>query len=360
MKLACTKNQLKRIGKKIRNGESLAPDEEILFSEFRKAHDKILSNFRARLNHQLAKPENKNIIFAQRLKKRETIVNKLQSRHTEMDLLRMHDIAGMRLIFKDIKTLERFRKDFHKLKAKKYIQINEVDKYDYIKNPRERTGYRGIHDVYMENTKDSIKMHMELQYRTKVQHAWSTTLEIWDSSFNREAKFENEDDDITLFFKYISELFARILEKKSFMNELTDYNLFKNIIKLDKKLRVIPKLKKIKKADYNISPLDIGDEYILLQKLIANHKKITLNIKLTDTLDINKSFDLYKELEQLYNDVVMVQVKQPQIYLTKAYNNYYNDLSDFFRYFSHAMKLLRERCPIKCKIAALIYNLYYL
>ena len=69
MKLACTKNQLKRIGKKIRNGESLAPDEEILFSEFRKAHDKILSNFRARLNHQLAKPENKNIIFAQRLKK---------------------------------------------------------------------------------------------------------------------------------------------------------------------------------------------------------------------------------------------------------------------------------------------------
>lgn len=363
MQISCTKNRLKKIGKKIRNDEILSVEDELIFSAFRKGHDKILSNFRSRINHQLSNAENKNVIFAQRLKKRDTIINKLKSRHTEMDLLRMHDIAGMRLIFNNIKSLEKFRNNFVSKDGKKYIRTNNLDKYDYIKHPRERTGYRGIHDVYEEKTDDPIKMHMELQYRTKVQHAWSTTLEIWDSTFHREAKFENESDDVTTFFKYIAELFARTLEKRSFIPELNNYELFKKIIKLDKKLDIIPKLRKIKKTNTNLSIYDVSnDEYILLQKIFENQKNITLNIKLPETKDIDASFKLYKELEELeklYNDVVMVQVKQPKKFLEKAYNNYYNDLTAFFKYYDNAIRLLKDSSPKKCGVYALFNNIKY-
>ena len=359
MQINCTKNQLRKIGKKIRNGEVLTPEEESSFAEFRKGHDKILSNFRNRLNNQLSKSENQNVIFAQRLKKRDTIVNKLKDRHKEMDLLRMHDIAGMRLIFSNIFLLEKFRNSFLSIPGKKYIRTNDLDKYNYIKRPREITGYRGIHDVYEEKTDDPIKMHMELQYRTKVQHAWSTTLEIWDSSFNRKAKFENETNDVAAFFRYVSELFARKLEKSSFMQELTDFELFKKIVSLDGKLGIITKLKKIKRADYKISLLNVENEYILLQKIIESQKQIILNIKIADTKSIDQSFDQYKELEKLYKDVVMVQVKQPQKFLTKAYNNYYNDLSEFFKYYDSAIKLLRKNNEQECNIYAFWHNWRY-
>lgn len=357
MQINCTKHQLRKIGKKIRNNEILTPEDEIKFSEFRKGHDKILSNFRSRLNNQLCKEENKNVIFAQRLKKRETIINKLQDRHTEMDLLRMHDIAGMRLIFPNISLLQKFRNTFVASPGKKYIRTNELDKYNYIKNPRKITGYRGIHDIYEEKTEDSIKMHMELQYRTKIQHAWSTTLEIWDSSFNRKAKFEHETIEVSSFFRYVSELFARKLERSSFMPELSDYELFKKIIYLDGKLGIIAKLRKVKKADYQLSPYNVENKYILLQKMIK--EDVILNIKVTETQDINKNFDLYKDLERLYNDVVMVQVKHPQKFLNKAYNNYYNDLSEFFRYYSNAIRLLRKSDAKKCNNYAFWHNWKY-
>lgn len=359
MQINCTKSQLRKIGKKIRNGEKLSVEDEVNFTDFRKGHDKILSCFRSRINYYLSDPENKNVIFAQRLKKRETIINKLQNRHTEMDLLRMHDIAGMRLIFSNMKLLEKFRSRFVNIKSKKYVRTNDLDKYNYIKTPREKTGYRGIHDVYEENTKDPIKMHMELQYRTKVQHAWSTTLEIWDSSFNRKAKFELENDDIASFFRYISELFARKLEKSSFMKDLTDYELFKKIVFLDGKLGIISKLKKIKRADYKISHYNLENEYILLQKIIESRKQIILNIKVANSDDININFDLYKNLEKLYNDVVMVRVRQPQRFLDKAYNNYYNDLSDFFKYYDSAMKLLRISNKLNCNKYAFLHNWKY-
>jgi putative GTP pyrophosphokinase len=57
-----------------------------------------------------------------------------------MELVRMDDVAGCRLIFKDITELSEFRKQLHRARIK-HERKNQVDKYDYIKKPKS-TGYR--------------------------------------------------------------------------------------------------------------------------------------------------------------------------------------------------------------------------
>jgi putative GTP pyrophosphokinase len=63
-----------------------------------------------------------------------------------MDLVRMDDVAGCRVIFPDIKSLYTFREGLHKARFKHKLR-NDLDKWDYIKHPK-ATGYRGVHDVF--------------------------------------------------------------------------------------------------------------------------------------------------------------------------------------------------------------------
>jgi ppGpp synthetase/RelA/SpoT-type nucleotidyltranferase len=83
----------------------------------------------------------------------------------------MDDVAGCRLIFKNIADLYAFRADLHKARFRHKLR-NDLDKYDYIKEPK-ATGYRGIHDVYeydvnSEAGKALAGLYVEIQYRTLV------------------------------------------------------------------------------------------------------------------------------------------------------------------------------------------------
>ena len=50
-----------------------------------------------------------------------------------MNLARMHDIAGCRLIFKNIEDINIFREELHKAKFNHYLKEDECK--DYISNP---------------------------------------------------------------------------------------------------------------------------------------------------------------------------------------------------------------------------------
>jgi ppGpp synthetase/RelA/SpoT-type nucleotidyltranferase len=85
------------------------------------------------------------ISIAQRHKRRLTIIDKL-SREPSMQLARMDDVAGIRLIFQDVPQLQGFRRAFLK-SSHNHEKRNHDDKYDYLKTPK-NSGYRGVHDVY--------------------------------------------------------------------------------------------------------------------------------------------------------------------------------------------------------------------
>jgi len=136
-----SKSRVNLAGENIRNGNASQVDLKVI-EEWRAAHRSVLNTFQAILR---TRTKGTNITVAQRHKRRNTIFDKLQ-RLPRMLLARMDDVAGCRLIFKNIKDLNAFRENFHKAKFN-HKRRNEPSKYDYITTPR-ATGYRGIHDVY--------------------------------------------------------------------------------------------------------------------------------------------------------------------------------------------------------------------
>src|SRR4051794_31866534 len=113
-----------------------------------------------------------------------------------MELSRMDDVAGCRLIFKSLKDLYRFRASFHKARFR-HARRNDVDKYDYINRPK-ATGYRGVHDVYEYDVNSDVGrrltgLYVEIQYRTLVQHAWATAVEVIGYITESQPKFQKGD-----------------------------------------------------------------------------------------------------------------------------------------------------------------------
>jgi putative GTP pyrophosphokinase len=80
----------------------------------------------------------------------------------------MHDVAGCRVIFKNIKELNAFRSAFHKEKFKHERITQARDQFNYLDRPK-NSGYRGAHAVYRyRSTVDSGQpwagLLIELQY----------------------------------------------------------------------------------------------------------------------------------------------------------------------------------------------------
>ena len=89
----CAKNI--GISKRKHNGIVSAADEEVV-ENWRASHTHVINTWQIILRQKINK--NTETYFAQRLKRKNTIYDKLQ-RFPDMLLARMHDIAGCSLIF---------------------------------------------------------------------------------------------------------------------------------------------------------------------------------------------------------------------------------------------------------------------
>lgn len=132
-----------------------------------------------------------NIIVAQRLKRLNSIVAKLQ-REPTMSLWTMHDLGGCRVIAPTIEDVydisDKFKKSRIRHKLKK--------EYDYITNPK-YSGYRSYHLVYqyLSDTQETYNRNMliEIQLRTRLQHLWATALETIGLFTNQALKASSGD-----------------------------------------------------------------------------------------------------------------------------------------------------------------------
>lgn len=136
-----SRSRVNRAGDNVRKGNATSQDLQVI-DEWRAAHRGVLNTFQAILRNRT---RGTGITVAQRHKRKRTIFDKLH-RLPGMQLARMDDVAGFRLIFKNLNGLNDFRATFHRAHFK-HKRRNDLNKYDYIKQPKE-TGYRGIHDVY--------------------------------------------------------------------------------------------------------------------------------------------------------------------------------------------------------------------
>jgi hypothetical protein len=239
----------------------------------------------------------------------------------------MDDVAGCRLIFKDIVSLYDFRKSLHQAHFKHELR-NEVDKYDYIKAPK-IDGYRGIHDVYKYDV-NSIHgrqykgLQIELQYRTVFQHAWATAVEIVGFITTSNPKFHQGDDRYLRCLSLASEIIARVYEgHTSCHSDLSDGDLCTAFSELEQEIGLMNMLRTLNSTEQTVS---------------ARNTNLILIFSDDAPLEIRTYRDAVEALQNLFlledekphSDVVLVRGSRHDV--RNAFKNYFTDAVDFINY----------------------------
>jgi putative GTP pyrophosphokinase len=330
-----TKGAVNRAGANLAS-ESLTPDDVAVIENWRAAHNYVLNTFQASLRIKAKKEGWKAPV--QRIKRIETIQNKL-IRFPDMQLARMHDIVGCRLIFEDIKSLVKFRLSFnksrfsHRRRVKKDSDGVQSDAYNYITNPK-KSGYRGIHDVFEYRAKQAGAakksggekwngLHIEIQYRTTVQHAWATAVEICDKYTDNHGKFSDAPDDYLRYFQISSELLARHFEDMQGClpgEDTTD--LIAEFNRLEAEYGMIRTLRGIQPSQQQF---DTSRHTLLI------FDETSENVKVITFSDFRKAIAEYFRLEREKiegTDVVLVAADDPES-VRFGFKNYFSDAKEF-------------------------------
>lgn len=132
----------------------------------------------------------------QRLKKSTTIVDKL-SRENGLDLSRMQDIGGCRMV---VETLAHLRLVENEIRKAWDDELHHVK--DYIAAPRS-SGYRAVHMIVKESG-----FQIEIQLRTDRMHSWAVLVEAFSGVAGENFK-QDGDHLIQNFLRLMSEMNAR-------------------------------------------------------------------------------------------------------------------------------------------------------
>lgn len=316
-----SRSKVNRAGESLRTSTATPADSGVV-DEWRAAHRAVLNTFQAILR---TRTRGTKIVVAQRHKRRSTIEGKLR-RYPKMQLSRMDDVAGCRLIFPDVKTLQDFRSTFHSARFH-HERRNDVDKYDYIKTPKS-TGYRGIHDVYTydvnsESGRPLKGLMVELQYRTSIQHAWATAVEVIGFITESQPKFEEGDTRYREAMALASEILARASEDSlGPHSDKTDDDLVREFLELDKELGLLKMLRGLNAADTAVS---------------AKRNTILIfdesgNLEIRTFQDAPEALRALFELEQQGNkqDIVLVKADTSEE-IRFAFKNYFTDAHEFIQ-----------------------------
>jgi ppGpp synthetase/RelA/SpoT-type nucleotidyltranferase len=179
-------NVVKRLGKKLRDG--LAGAEELnLLDIYREEFEPVLLETCEQIVCLL---DNKlKYLVAGRMKRTKSIIRKLaRDPNSGMDLSRMSDLVGLRIIVDGIAEQDRVIS----LLTSGLSMVR--DPYDY----RERTsGYRAVHLIV-----GGTSHRVEIQIRTLAQHLWADESE----RLGEQVKEGNMSEEITLYLNELNAL----------------------------------------------------------------------------------------------------------------------------------------------------------
>lgn len=321
-----SKSRVSRAGDCVRNNTATSEDLKVI-EEWRAAHRGVLNTFQAILR---TRTKGTNVTVAQRHKRKNTIFDKLQ-RLPSMQLARMDDVAGCRLIFRNIKELNKFRDTFHKAKFN-HKRRNDPDKYNYITIPKD-TGYRGIHDVYeydvnSESGKSLAGLYIEIQYRTLVQHAWATAVEVVGFITESQPKFQQGDKRYEHEMALASEVLARAHEElKGPFPEKSDREILEEFLAIDKELSLLKTLRGLNQAKSEVSDKK--------NTILIFSDKGTLEVRsFRDAPDALRALFILEE-EMPQNDIVLVRADSSEE-VRLAFRNYFSDAREFIRLIDNA------------------------
>lgn len=336
-----SKSAVRKAGAAIAGNSANQEDYELV-DRWRASHGYVINTFQIFLRRKIEKNEF-NIEFAQRLKRRNTVIDKLRRKNSVgksfiSDITSMHDFAGCRMIFESLNELYEFRNYVHSPRVMRNVEHklrHEPDKYNYILSPKV-TGYRGIHDVYQHFPRGSARvegkkpwdgLYVEIQYRTRAQHAWATAVEISDLLDGERTKFEMDQSVRGRFFALASEIIARNIEGVShaFPGSSTD-SLKRELDGLESGLGILQRLDALKQFE---DEEKLGRHNVLN---IFRNEQGKLELEVIPFRSAAPAIERATALEESGNSLNAVYVgsENPR-QLRSAYRNYFNDPLDFVK-----------------------------
>lgn len=311
-----------------------------VMNNLRAAHTYPINTFQATLRQKLRIIDYKALV-AQRLKRSASIIRKLQ-RYPNMQLARMQDIGGLRAVCSEMNDVTKLYKSYKRSRFTHSL----VSEKDYIQNPKE-SGYRGIHLIYRYHRKSPSEYNgllLELQLRTRIQHAWATAVETMGTFLDHSLKSSEGPEQWLSFFSVTGSAFG-LLEKCPPGPEYKGYSrdeLFEETAFRAKALKVGDTLSAYRVAVQTITDKRKNAYYFLI---VLNIPGKSVSIHQYSQERLKEATDKYLEEEQKISDedgsqVVLVSVDSIDS-LRRAYPNYFLDTHAFVGYLNRIENLVR-------------------
>ncbi|MCC5823318.1 MAG: RelA/SpoT domain-containing protein [Phycisphaerales bacterium] len=267
--------------------------------------------------------------IAQRIKRSPSIISKLKRMPT-FNLSQIQDIGGCRAVVRDINEVRRVHEEIRSSD----IRHNLKAIVDHIDRPK-RSGYRSLHLVYRyfsDKNTDYNGLLIELQIRSRIQHAWATAVEAAGLVYNCDFKAGMGDKSWLRFFALASSVLA--LKENTPRIPYTprsDSELVRRTVALERKLSAFNALSHYNEAFRLVnSSANHGKGYYVLE---FNRLESSLLLSWYGEKDIEDATNHYMESERRfylngYGETVLVASKSLAS-LQRAYPNYFLDTKLF-------------------------------
>lgn len=331
-KVEYSRSKIIKAGKIIRKDKSTLQqisDATDVIDNWRAAHTYPLHVIYMHLRRM--SKDRKDIIVAERLKRLDSIINKLRRQPT-MSLWTMQDLGGCRFIVPTVAEVYSYAEQY----KNSQIRHKLVDTYDYIATPK-ISGYRSLHLVFQfqsdTESKQSYNQNMliEIQFRTHLQHVWATAVETMGLFTKQALKAGQGDEDIKRFFVLISSLFALRENCSVVPGTLANQTkLISEIALLNDRHHILDMLKAIRVAvDHEADKQYDKKGYYIL---ILNYNTRRLRIRYFKASEAEEANSIYSKIEsnryESKIDAVLVRATSFQT-LRAAYPNYFLDIGEF-------------------------------
>lgn len=333
-----SKKRVNKAGHAIGLGVATLEDIQVI-ENWRASHAYILNTFQSTLRNRT---RNSTAVVGTRLKRRTTIENKVR-RYPDMQLSRMHDIAGCRIIFDTIEELLYFRSSLHaaRFNHKRRGADNE-ERWNYLIHPKP-DGYRGVHEVYEYDVK-SIGgkiwngLNVEIQFRTYAQHAWSTAVEVAGLLTANKPKFGQGSTELIQQFRLSSELIARCYEgSTSCLPNLSTSDIKAELYRCEGQTRILDLFRRV---NTKVVDIDFRKNNILIFPYVNLEQENTSGLEIYSYDNVFRAIDRYNNLETKWGnngDVVLVRADSFDN-MKVTFRNYFADTTDFVSMITDALE----------------------
>lgn len=264
-----------------------------------------------------------------RIKRMPSIRKKL--RRLPYKLNQIQDLGGVRSI---LVSMEQANKLIYELKTKSRNEFYDED--DYVNKPK-WGGYRSHHIIfkYVGKTEDAAfdGRRIEIQIRTRLQHAWATAVEAIGLLKDQDMKAGEGDPDWLRLFELVSAEFA-LAENCAIPPHLPDrQKRIEEIRQLDRNLGVVQVLDGLRYAARALDEFRFEGDRISYYLVEFNHQERRVDVR---SRFAPKELLLEygaRELESItglnsIKDTVLIEANKVED-LKNAYPNYFGDFQVF-------------------------------